>query len=346
MRIINAILFTIIIFQTSCSTLLYQPRNDDAIIQLEQKYTVRLDSTWTTKQAQALLKTFESISPESNPSLSIWKISNTDIQNDIKIGSQNGVKSVTISRNVFPIEGYQGILAPDKRLFQAVVQFVTEGGANRSAIQQILQERYGISIDTPSYEVLTQRNAKEPGARLSDFENEDLMIFISILEEFPQALHKVPQLKYLVCRSDNKMDASARAWTTLNFIEVAESVFDNYDFKYICHIMVHEKSHFLWTHLLPDQLKEDWMKLGGWYQNKNSESGWSATKDRKEFVTDYAYEKNPNEDLAESLGFYLVYPDKLRSSSAAKYDFIDNRIMLTYGTRYISPDLMNSSIFR
>ena len=346
MRIINVILFTIIIFQTSCSTLLYQPRNDDPIIQLEQKYTIRLDATWTTKQAQALLKTFASISPEFNPPLSIWKISNDDIQNDIKIESQNGVKSVTISRNVFPIEEYQGILAPDKRLFQAVVQFITESGANRSAIKLILQERYGISIDTPPYELLTKGNAKEPGARLSDFENEDLMIFISILEEFPQALHKVSQLKYVVCRSDNNMDDSARAWTTLNFIEVAESVFDDYDFKYICHIMVHEKAHFLWQHLFPDQLKQDWIKLGGWYKDKESESGWSTTKDRKEFVTDYAYEKNPNEDLAESLGFYLVYPDKLRSSSAAKYDFIDNRIMLTYGTRYISPDLMNSSIFR
>ncbi len=355
MRIIYAILFTITVFLIGCYTVHLETFSDDPILKLKQKYSVHLNTAWTAKQADSLLKIFESFSTDLNSTdstdstdlnstdlnfhPSIWKISG-DLEEDIKIKFQNSLKFVTISSDVFPIEGYKGILAPDKRLFQAVVQFVTEGGTNRSAIKQILQERYGISIETPSYEVLTKGNTKETGVRLSNFENEDLMTFISILEEFPQALHKVTQLKYLVCRADDNMNAAARAWTTLNFIEVAESVFDNSDFKYICHIMVHEKAHFLWTHFFPAQLKGDWMKLGGWQKDSNSESGWSTTKDRKEFVSDYAHEKNPNEDMAESLGFYLVFPDKLRACNPVKYDFIHERIMLTYGARYVPPDRM------
>ena len=32
--------------------------------------------------------------------------------------------------------------------------------------------------------------------------------------------------------------------------------------------------------------------------------------------------------MAESIGFYFVYPDKLRSCCPEKYEFIHNRIML------------------
>ena len=48
----------------------------------------------------------------------------------------------------------------------------------------------------------------------------------------------------------------------------------------------------------------------------------------------YAHGINPDEDMAESISFYIVRPDKLRSRAPAKYEFIQNRIM--HGTRYIS----------
>ena len=51
-------------------------------------------------------------------------------------------------------------------------------------------------------------------------------------------------------------------------------------------------------------------------------------------VSAYAHAKNPDEDMAESISFYIVRPDKLRSRAPAKYEFIKNRIM--HGTRYIS----------
>lgn len=339
-RILNVFLFAIIIFQIGCYTQYFQAQKDDPIFLLEEKYSIRLDSTWTKKHAEALLKTFESVSPEFSGQTSIWKISNEDLENDISIESQDVVKSVTIGRGTFPIAGSRGISAPDKRLFQAVVQFVTEDGTNRAAMKQILQQRYGISIDVPSYSSLKRGRGQETEVRLTDFKNKHLMIFISILEKFPQALHKVPQLKYVVCRSDENMNAAGRARSTLGFIEFSESFMNSRSFERISKTIAHEKSHFLWHHLFPDQLKQDWIELGGWYEDPKSTEGWSTKKDRKEFVSDYAHEKNPNEDMAESLAYYLVYPDKLHACNRAKYNFIHERIMLTYGARYMSPDGM------
>ena len=235
MRIINAILFTVIIFTTSCYTVHLETRKDNPIEQLGYKYSVRLDSIWTTKRAQSLLDILESISPEPdlNITTSTWRISDEEIQNDIKIESQKGIKSVTISSDVFPIQEVKENSVPDKRLFHAVVQFITENGTNRSAIKIILMGRYGISIDVSSYESLFNRKPEDEGAVLTDFENKDLMIFISILEKFPQALHKMPQLKYVVCRSDDIFDAAGKAWSTLNFIEFAESFFNSRSFDRI-----------------------------------------------------------------------------------------------------------------
>ena len=175
--------------------------------------------------------------------------------------------------------------------------------------------------------------ANTTSERYSDFENGDLMLIISVLEEFPQALHKIPQLKYIVRRIDTENRGISSARPGRGSIEFAESIFlrGPYAHHDTRKIIAHEKAHFLWAFVFNHQLKADWVKLGGWYQDSASESGWSTTKERSAFVTDYAYTENPNEDMAESIGFYFVYPDRLRSCCPAKYEFIHNRIMLLYG---------------
>ena len=349
MRVINNfVLFAIIILQPSCYISQYNTLNKNPTSQrekkysshlaLEEKYSVYLDATWTTKDAAALLKVFKSMPPGLNLQFSRWNISDEDLENGIKIESKDQLKFITISRNIFPVEDSQEVLSPDKDLYYAVVQFITENGTNRSIIEFILQNRYGIYVHAS----LTGISPNRTPERYSDFENDDLMLIISVFEEFPQALHKIPQLKYIVRRIDTEEKGMSYARPGRGSIVLAESILMRrglYNVNDTRKIIAHEKAHFLWFYVFNKQLRADWMKLGGWSRD-SSESGWSTTKERSEFVTDYAYTEDPNEDMAESIANYFVYPDKLRSCCPAKYEFIHNRIMLMYGKRWGTPNLM------
>ena len=63
------------------------------------------------------------------------------------------------------------------------------------------------------------------------------------------------------------------------------------------------------------------------------QEGWTTSK-QTEFVSAYAHGKNPNEDMAESISYFIVNPDALKSRAMGKYEFIRDRIM--QGTIYIS----------
>ena len=323
-----------------------------ASLRLMQQYSVLLGTEWSDGQAYRLLQTFESIPQLSNnlydetPSVpsSLWQLSDQHIQNDIEIRIQDGHKIVTLSREAFTyadplladIEGVRGRFF-SKRLHHAVVRYVTDDGRDRSALTWILKERYGVGL-YPDYTELTRNTTKEDAGRFSEFKNEELMALVSMFEEYPQGMHITPGLRYLVRRLDGtshpiKPAASAIAWVTEGYIEFMESAFQGQSLDYIHRLILHEKAHFLWEHLFDDQLKQDWIKLGGWYENPEDQDGWSTTK-QTEFVSAYAHGVNPNEDMAESISYYIVNPDKLRSRSLAKYEFIRDRIM--HGTQYIS----------
>ena len=323
-----------------------------ASLRLMQQYSVLLGTEWSDGQAYRLLQTFESIPQLSNdlykapevPS-SLWQLSDQHIQNDIEIRIQDGQKIVTLSREAFTyadpllaeIEGVRGRFF-SKRLHHAVVRYVTDDGRDRDALKQILEKRYGVSIDVPDYTVLTQKTTKEHAGRFGEFKNEELIALVSMLEEYPQGMLTTPGLQYLVRRLDGtphpiNPTAPAIAWPTEGYIEFMESAFKGQGLDYIHRLILHEKAHFFWEHLFDDQLKQDWIELGGWYVNPDDADGWSTTK-QTEFVSDYAHGVNPNEDMAETISYYIVNPDKLRSRSPAKYEFIRDRVM--HGTRYIS----------
>ena len=330
-----------------------------ASLRLMQEYSVLLGTEWSAGQAYRLLQTFESIPQPSNEFReetlevphSLWRLSDQHIQNDIEIRIQDGQKIVTLSREAFTyadpllaeIEGVRGRFF-SKRLHHSIVRYVTDDGRDRRALKQILEKRYGISLDVPDYTVLTQRTTKEHSGRFGEFKNEELIALVSMFEEYPQGLHSTPGLQYLVRRLDGTPHpihptAPAVAWPSEGYIEFMESAFKEQGLDYIHRLILHEKAHFFWAHLFEDQLKQDWIELGGWYINPDDSDGWSTTK-QTEFVSAYAHAKNPNEDMAETISYYIVNPDKLRSRSPEKYEFIRDRVM--HGTRYISrirPDL-------
>ena len=364
-----------------------------ASLQLLEKYSVHLGTEWNANHAYSLLRTFESIPQAMNypydeeptvPS-SVWMLSDRHIQNDIAVEIRDGQRIVTLAQEAFTyaepllaeIEGVRGRFF-SQRLHRAVVRFVTDNGADRHALERILQERYAVSLNVPDYRELTKDTTGEDAGRFMPFKNEELMALASMLEEFPQGMRHTPGLNYLVRRLDGTPHplypaAGAVAWTKSGYIEFMESAFKEAGPAFIHRLILHEKAHFLWEHLFDEQLKQDWIELGGWYrisegapQDAEADASsaceeatdslfalfeqdcvelssgyavpdeaddWATTK-QTEFVSAYAHAHNPNEDMAESIASYIVNPDKLRSRSLAKYEFIQNRIM--HGTRYIS----------
>ena len=331
-----------------------QVASHSASLALMRKYSVHLGLEWDPGYAYRLLQTFESIPQETNNfydatnprvELSVWRLSDRHIQDDISVEYRDGQRIVTIAEAAFvnatpllaKIEGVRGRYF-SKRLHHAVVRFVTEDGSDRYALERILQERYAVSINIPDYTELTRHTTGEHAGRFSDFKNEELIALVSMLEEFPSGMLKTPGLKYLVRRLDGTPHplyptAPAVAWTGAGYIEFMESAFKGQGLDYMHRLILHEKVHFLWDYLFDEELKQDWIELGGWYENPDDKDGWSTTK-QTEFVSAYAHGVNPNEDMAESISYYIVNPDKLRSRSPAKYEFIQNRVM--HGTRYIS----------
>ena len=332
--------------------------SETAALQLSKRYNIFLDPDWSAVDAQELYLTFQSI-PQTVISWhdydtdydqrgiepSIWQISDQSIQNDFEVEYRNRQKVVTISKHAFTyaqpllaeIEGVKGRYF-SKRLHRAIVRYVTNNGTNEYAIRHVLKERYNVSIDIPDYTELTKHTTGEDAGRFSQFKSEELIALLSMFEEYPQGMLKTPGLKYLVRRLDGlphptHPTAPAVAWTSAGYIEFMESAFKEHSLDFIHRLILHEKAHFLWAYLFNDQLKNDWIELGGWYENPDDKDGWSTTQ-QTQFVSAYAHGKNPNEDMAESISFYIVRPDKLRSRAPEKYEFIQNRIM--HGTRYIS----------
>ena len=112
----------------------------------------------------------------------------------------------------------------------------------RSAVNKILTERYGVSIDIDDYLELTGENA----SRFQDFQDSELISIINMFEELPSGYHKVEGLNYLVRRLNGTIspaypDAPAIAWVGSGYIEFMESGFNSFSIDYIHRLILHEK---------------------------------------------------------------------------------------------------------
>ena len=311
--------------------------------------------SWTQEHAYRLLETMKSIpqkrrNPYEEQSLpaSKWLLTSDHVEDDIQITyhEDEDDRTVLISEDAFVnaspriarVEGKRGIYY-SQRLHHALVRFVTDNGRDEAAYEGIFLSRYGVTTLIPDYTQLTRyTTGGEPDTRFQEFHPEEIVQLINMFEEMPKGMHKLPELQYLVRRLDGTPHpiyppAPAVAWPTEGYIEFMEIGFNNFSAAYVHRLIIHEKAHFLWEHQFDEQLKDDWIELGGWYRDSESESGWATSK-QTEFVSAYAHLKNPNEDMAESIAYYIVNPDKLKSRAIGKYEFVRDRIM--QGNIYIS----------
>ena len=328
-----------------------------APVQLLHDYNIRLvDSPageWTEEHAYSLLQTMQSIpqrkrDPYGSQDLprSRWRLTSEHVADDILVEDADGTPRVTIAADAFAnatprlalLEGKRGRYY-SQRLHHALVRFVTSNGRDEAAYERILRERYGLTTHVPDYRALTAHTTGgEPRTRFQKFHPEEIIRLINMLEEMPRGMHRIPALRYLVRRLNGtphpiNPGAPAVAWPDAGYLEFMEVAFRNASDSQIHRLIIHEKAHFLWEHLFDDRLRQDWIRLGGWYRNDRASSGWSTTR-QIEFVSAYAHDENPNEDMAESIAYFLVSPDKLRSRAPAKYEFIRDRIM--QGSVYLS----------
>lgn len=309
-------------------------------------------SSWTQEHAYRLLTIMKTI-PQSlrdtsdvqNLPASKWMLTQDALTNDIQIVIEGDHSTVLISEEAFvnatpkvaEIEGKRGMYY-SQRLHHALVRYVTNQGEDQGAYEKILTERYGVTTIIPDYLALTSPTGSESAGRFQAFHAEEIIQIINMFEEMPTGMHKLPELQYLVRRLDGTPhplygEAPAVAWPENGYIEFMETAFTTSSIGHMHRLIIHEKAHFLWANQFDQQLKDDWITLGGWYEDNGSSSGWSTSK-QTEFVSAYAHAINPNEDMAESLSYFIINPDLLRSRSLGKYEFVRDRIM--QGNIYIS----------
>ena len=310
---------------------------------------------WTSEDAYRLFQNVVLLNfpkyGESDSVLARAKIFITDqhLDRDILFTTIGGIDFITISRDAFTyasplvvtVDNVKGTFF-SKRLFTAIVYYYTNKGTNQSAISQIANDRYGFQFLDPSSLLKSVMNETE--TNFQSFTPDEKITILSMFEEYPDAMHKQSQLNYLVRRINGQVDpqypqAAAIARTGNKNIEFMESAFVVANIEPTQRLVLHEKAHFLWAYTFDAGTKKDWADLGSWYLDPTSPSGWSTTN-TTEFVSAYGHLKNPDEDMAESIAFYITDPDALRSRSIRKFEFIRDRIM--QGTTYISiirPDL-------
>ncbi len=312
-------------------------------------------SKWTSEDAYRLYQTLKKLNfqkfgeGQQTKLKAKWILSDANIDKDVSFTKKEGVDIVTISRNAFTyaapqvvtVDGVKGKFF-SKRLFSALVYYYTDKGTNQGLIDEIARIRYGFEFMMPSPNLKTLMNETE--TNFQQFTSEEKIIILSMFEEFPDAMQRQDRLKYMVRRLNGQKHplyptAPAVAWKSNQNIEWMESAFKEQPIEYMQRLVLHEKAHFLWEYSFDNITRDDWASVGGWFKDPLSASGWS-TSNTTEFVSAYAHLKNPNEDMAESIAFYITNPEALRSRSLRKFEFLRDRIMK--GTRYISvirPDL-------
>ncbi|WP_163834887.1 Ig-like domain-containing protein [Spartinivicinus ruber] len=315
------------------------------------------DNAWSLEHASRLLNTIRMIpQPKRNSygeqklTPSVWEITDKALTDDVEVITEGKTKKIRINEKTFvnaaprlvEIDGVKGRFF-SKRLHHALVNVVTDFGNDSAAVEKIMKERFGVSLKA-NISQLTAGTTNESDNYFQPFLPREKVKLINIFEDMPTGMHKIEGLTHLVRRKNGMENPlypslAAIAWHSgenssgNGYIEFMEKAFAHNADDFVHRLIVHEKAHYIYGKVINGQTRSDWAEVGGWYVDPNDKDGWSTSK-QTEFVSAYAHTKNPNEDMAESIAYYILNPDKLRSRSPKKFDFIQKRIMK--GSQYLS----------
>ena len=322
--------------------------NNSAARTLEQDYNIILSDDgvpWNYALASRLLREVASLPHKKLENPVSFLLSSEDTFVPIAITQKNSHTTVVLNFKVFSDSSKKLVKLGDRRgrffsleLFKALVSFFTDEGRNRTAVEKILEDKFAVTTRIPDIRYLTGEHPDN----FQSFHPEELLHLIGAFAEMPRGYHKIAGLRYLLRRRNGHPhplypSAAAVAWPkgadTDSYIEFMDMAFISGSRDSIHRLILHEKSHFLWKNIFSQNLREQWIELGGWFPNEEVSSGWS-TRDNVGFVSPYAHDINPNEDMAESLSHYVLNPEKLLATAPKKFQFIEQNIMNGY--QYVS----------
>jgi hypothetical protein len=135
--------------------------------------------------------------------LSRWTLTADHVQDDITIAVNvtSGEQRVRISAAAFAhatpqvvtLDGVRGAFF-SKRLYHAVVRFITKDGTDTKAVEHIMNTRFGCSIEssppmnTAQYTALTAATTAEDGGRFQmwSVHPKEPLLILEMFEELPQ----------------------------------------------------------------------------------------------------------------------------------------------------------------
>jgi hypothetical protein len=345
-----------------------QVPSDYSAIKLRNQYGVVLsneEEIWSIDDSYRLYKMFESlpINPfgegtnvdfETGENITgVFTLSNNNLDQDLELTTIDGVKHARVGKDAFTYASPQIVTINEikgkfysKRLYHVIVNFITNFANDDDMVNWIAQESFGVTFMQPNQELEDLMN--EDSSNFQEFFSEEKLEILAMFEELPEGFHKQDGLKYLVRRVNGQVNpqypsAAAIAWTGLETIEWMSVAFTG-EINDTRRLILHEKAHFLWAYSFDQNIKDEWIEIGGWFEDPTAGSGWS-TNQTTGFVSPYSHAINPNEDMAESIAYYLTNPDALLAVSVQKFEFIRDRIM--HGTRYVAmiPDELTFTVY-
>ena len=318
--------------------------NNSAAQKLREDYNIILgddELDWTYDLSSKLLEAVEFLPHKKLTKMAKFVITEKAQHQGIQFTRERDTYKVVLSFDLFANASKRLVKLNGKRghfysyeLFKALVYFFTNNGKDTNAVKKILEDKFGVTTDVPNYSRLTGENKHNFQA----FHSNELISIIHSFSEMPSGYYRIPGLRYLLRRKDGHPhplypEAAAVAWPRgrdhNSYIEFMDVAFMQGSEEYTHRLVLHEKSHFLWRNVFSQELKNNWITLGKWTKDSNASSGWTTT-DTTHFVSAYAHAKNPNEDMAESLSYYVLNPNKLLSFAPNKFDFIKKNIMNGY----------------
>ena len=253
----------------------------------------------------------------------------------VNVYFDKGVKYASLSVDVFKYNSKQRFYRRkslfSKELEKALLCLSTDFGENKKRVESFLQSHFAIYLDTHNHLSLTGEQVKS----YKSFTPRERMILLHTLIDLSPLIKSRPSWTLYLLRRKKDFQTSHLSHSTTaqshilsrhkGYIEFTDEAFIGPE-SHSKTIFIHEIMHFFVENIWQQNLLNQWANLGSWYRDRSDMDQWS-TKEEKAFVSPYAHENNPTEDLVESIANYVVYPSYLKSIAPNKYRFIKDQFM-------------------